>query len=74
MPEVAPVAVEPRQINPPGTKKTASTTSVSGTDGGASIDEDAPEGGKKSFPLVPILAGLVGVIVLWLLVKVMKSK
>ncbi len=77
---MAPVAVEPRKINPPGTEipepsnqvaeKVAAVESLRPTvaDG---ADVEQPGG---SSPLIPILAGVVGLVVLALLVKVLKAK
>ena len=69
MPSVAPVAVEPRKINPPDTVTNAPAPEAEEKPIGA--EGIAPQ---KRFPVIPILAGVIGVIVLALLIKVLKAK
>jgi len=80
VPSVAPVAVEPRKINPPGTEISEPSNQVA--EKVAAVESprpnvadgaDAEQPGGSS-PLIPILAGVVGLVVLALLVKVLKAK
>ena len=78
MPKVAPVAVEPREILPPGTKVAAAASSEAAggslpaaTDSGEQPVQAAQE--KGSPPLIPIIAGVVALVVIGLLLKVVKA-
>ena len=81
MPEVAPVAVEPREFKKPSAKTAGLAAGESAVadppqstdpEGATRAEAEIPE--KKSLPLIPILAGVVGVVVLGLLVKVLSAK
>ena len=70
MPAVAPVAVEPREFKSP-TKTNGATDPVVEAE---PIGSAAENPDKSSFPLIPILAGIVGVVVLGLLIRVLIAK
>ena len=79
MPSVAPVAVEPRKINPPGTVTKASAPEAehdpietASPNPEEAVADAAAQ--KKPFPIIPILAGVIGAVVLGLLIKVLKAK
>ena len=83
MPEVAPVAVEPREIKTPTIPEekpsvleeleAAKLAEAEAKNGDTSkVEEDDEE--KKSFPLIPILAAMVALVVIGLLGKVLMQK
>ena len=83
MPDVAPVAVEPREIKPPTTPEVKpSTLEELEAAALAEADEQNGEGNttaaaedkKKSFPLIPIVAAVVALVVIGLLGKVLMQK
>jgi hypothetical protein len=73
VPTVAPVAVEPREIIPPPDSAN-DTSKVAVTKAAIPNVEDLTVDGKKSFPLIPLLAGFVALVVVGLLGKVLIAK
>ena len=70
---MAPVAVEPRKILKPGEKPETSDVAVAEPETpDASAANDDKEG--KKLPIVPILAGVIGLVVVGLLGKVLMAK
>lgn len=73
------MAVEPRKINPPGTVTTAPAPEAEGDPIDAASSSPKGSGAddiaqQKRFPVIPVLAGVIGVVVLALLIKVLKAK
>ena len=73
MPLVAPVAVEPRKIKPrsdPSSGDPAAEIAEQST----AAESDGSEPVDSKLPLIPILAGIIGIVVLGLLIKVLTAK
>ena len=83
MPEVAPVAVEPRKIEEP-TKPQQTTSTLAKLEQEAAAEAAERNGSgaldlaepaeKKGLPLIPIIAGVVALLVVGLLAKVVLAK